>query len=77
MCGPLSSVNIMEVDFDTQTLFPCTRAVSVQCGAVGVVTSVSMCVDELAASMIVFMLDVFDVNSSASQPASRIVSQKN
>ena len=37
----LSSVNTMEADFDTQASFPCTRAVSVQCGAVGVVTSVS------------------------------------
>ena len=37
----LSSVNIMEADFDTQTTSPCPCPVSVQCGAVGVVTSVS------------------------------------
>ena len=38
----LSSVNIMEADFVTQTTSPCPCPVSVQCGAVGVVTSVSM-----------------------------------
>ena len=38
----LSSVNTMEADFDTQTTSPCPCPVSVQCGAVGVVTSVSM-----------------------------------
>ena len=37
----LSSVNTMEADFDTQTTSPCPCPVSVQCGAVGVVTSVS------------------------------------
>ena len=40
MCGPVSSANTMEADFDTQASFPCPRAVSVQCGAVGVVTSI-------------------------------------
>ena len=38
----LSSVNTMEADFDTQTTSPCPCPVSVQCGLVGVVTSVSM-----------------------------------
>ena len=37
----LSSVNTMEADSDTQTSSPCPRAVSVQCGPVGVATSVS------------------------------------
>ena len=37
----LSSVNTMEADFDTQTTSPCPCPVSVQCDAVGVVTSVS------------------------------------
>ena len=37
-----SSVNTIEADFDTQTTSPCSCPVSVQCGAVGVVTSVSM-----------------------------------
>ena len=36
----LSSVNTMKADFDTQTTSPCPCPVSVQCGAVGVVTSV-------------------------------------
>ena len=71
----MSSVNTMEADFDTQRTSPHPRAVNVQCGAVGMVTSVSMCVDELAVSMIIFMLDVVDMNSGASQPASKIVSQ--
>ena len=62
----LSSVNTMEADIDMQTTFQCPRAVSVQCGPVGVVTSVSMCVDELAVSMVVFMLDAVDLNSCAS-----------
>ena len=52
----LSSVNTMEADFDTQTTSPCPCAVSVQCDAVGVATSVSMCVDELAFLMVLFML---------------------
>ena len=37
------------------------------------VTSVSMCVDEFDVSVAVFMLGVVDMNSSASQPASRII----
>ena len=41
----LSSVNTVEADFDTQTISPCPRAVSVRCGAVGVATSVFMCVN--------------------------------
>ena len=67
----------MEADFDTQTTSPCPCPVSVQCGVVGVVaTGISMCVDELAVSIDVFMLDVFDMNSIASQPASKM-SHKN
>ena len=38
----LSSVNTMEADFVTKTTSPCPCPVSVQCGTVGVVTSVSM-----------------------------------
>ena len=66
----LSSVNAMKDDFDTQTTSPCPCAVSVQCGVVDVATSV------LAVSMDVFMLDVVDMNNSASQPASKM-SHKN
>ena len=48
MSGPVVVVGARY--FDTQTS-PCPYAVCVQCGAVGVATSVFMCVDELAVSV--------------------------